>query len=357
MIFEHWSRSIREARQRPAGDSIGADKPVQAHLASISTLAEEALSGDYGGGRPTRITHPAMGVRAWIRFMPEEGSAAVVTQRAETGESEITYYHSSPALPKVEAYMRGQGHYRNLELGEIEVSSFGFAQAFWSHRGALHLRGGITRLWLSHDELEVGQKAATHRRLLHDHNHDGFGAEERYGVVWRKGDDHTKRKYVKFRGQFAREYARSLTFSGSPATLFDHLEGHVIDAEGEEILSPVQTPLRRRSRWYVSGGTRYVQWQIDEDGNAWWTLPKDATTGWTTKVPKGTFRVTAGQKVQLGAKQDVEITGRNVTLRARGVLHLRAGVAVNIMADGAVAIQGASVTINGRPVAASTAPI
>jgi len=351
MIFEHWSAAANRLRERPSEERDGKARPAQAYLQAISSTTEEVQASDFGGGRMVEVTHPAMGIRSWIRYMPEEGSSVVVTQRSDTAVPEILYYSGSTAAVKVAAYLNRKGHYRQLTPGETEISSYGFAQAFWSRRGTLHMRGGITRGWLSHDELEVGFKAPTHRRLLHDHIHDdALVGEERYGLVWRKGDDHTERVYVKKDGSYAREYVRTLNFEGAPAVLVDYREGHVHDEEGEELLSPIGSPLRVRGRWYNQDGDEYVSQQIDHDGNVWWKLPNDATTGWTLQIPKGTFRLEAGEKVQIGARSDVEFTGRNMTIRARGTLSIWGAVAVNIGSDGAVVIDAPNVTLKGRAV-------
>jgi hypothetical protein len=351
MPFDHWTRAVDTARVRPSEERDGASRPSQAHFGSISGLTEKGTATDFGGGRPVGITHPAMGVRAWIRFIPEEGSSAVLTQRSDTGEPEILYYSGSRASTKIDAYLRGIGHYRPLDLGEVEISSSGLAQTFWSRRGGLYMRGGTTQGWLVNDDQEVGFKAATHRRLLHDYSHDRvLSGEERFGLVWRKGDNHTKRKYIKKDGDFAREYVRAISFEGSPTDLVVYREGHVYDEDGEPVTSPIGSHLRVSGRWYNADGNGYLSHEVDDSGNVWWTTPNTATTGWTMHVPKGTYRLKAAEKIQLGAGSDVEFSGQNMTIHARGILTLKSNVAINIDGGPAVAIQGASVTIKGRVV-------
>lgn len=356
MIFEHWSKVVRNfGRTRPGEQQEGHQRSALAGIQHVSPATEQIQVSVYGGARVTRITHPYVSVRSWIRVMPEEGTGAVVAQRGDTAESEVTYYWSGFPGDRITAYLGGQGHYRPLDLGEIEISSFGMAQTFWSRRGALHLRGGISRSWLSDDDMEAGSKAATHRRLLHDHNHDDFRAEERFGVVWRKGDNHTARKFVKVGGVFAREYSRILTYKGSPEILVQYQEGHVIDEEGEPETGPSGEPLRVLGRWNNTTSNP-TEWMLDELGNIWWNLPNEATVGWTTKIPKGTFRLEAGVKIQLGAISDVEISGQNMTLKARGTLYLDAGVDIILNAKGAIALKSPNIQLNDRVLLGGNAP-
>jgi len=347
------------SRQRPTEAGDGQARPAQAHLSAISGVTEGAIATDFGGGRAIQLTHPAMGIRAWIRFMPEEGSSAVLTQRADTAAPEVLYYSGSKSATKVDAYLRGVGHYRPMNLGEAEVSSSGFAQTYWTKQGALRLRGGIITGWLAQDELEVGFRAPIHRRLLHDYAHESpLVAEERFGIVWRKGDDHTKRTYIKRDGDYAREYVRSLNFEGSPGTLVHHQEGHVIDTDGVDITSPVGNPLRALSKWYNTTGSGAVSHQIDEAGNVWWKLPTSADIGWATDIPKGTFRITTGRKIQLSAKTNIDIASSgNMTLSARGVLSIVGGLTLNLSSSGAITITAPNVTIKGRIVQDLPTPI
>lgn len=347
----NWMDGVDRARQRPSEEGDGQARPSQAYLDSISPLDETAVATDFGAGRVIQVSHLAMGLRSWLRYMPEEGSAAVLTQRSETAAPEILYYSNSKASVKVRAYLEKKGHYRPLQPGEFELSSKGFAQVYASKRGSLHLRGGVVTGWLSQDQQEVGFRGATHRRLLHDYHHDSaLSGEERFGVVWRKGGTHDKRLYVRKGGDFAREYTRNLRFSGSPRDLVKYQEGHVIDEFGEEVLSPIRTPLRVYGRWFNKNGNGSLTQSVDEQGNVWWRTPDTADTGWTFQIPAGNMRMEVGEKVQIGARSDIELTGRHMTISARGRMIIRAAVSVIIESDGAIELTAPNVKIKGRNV-------
>lgn len=354
--FDHWAKIVRDNKPRMAEAIEGFQKGTLAVAESISTSTEEVNVSGFGVGKATRVTHPYMGVRSWIRVMPEPGTAAVVAVRGDTAEPEISYYWSGLPWNKVKEYLAGQGHYRPLNIGEIEVSSYGLSQAYFSRRGNLRLRGGVTTIWASNDELETGSKAPTHRRLLHDHSHNDIVSEERYGVMWRKGDDHTKRIYPKKNSSFAKEYIRSLTYSGVPYILFQHQEGHVFNSAGEEVTSPAGYGLRLYKRWWDSSNS-VISHMVDENSNVWWILTDKATVGWTTKIPKGTFRLEAGDKIQLGAQKDVEITGENMIYKARGTLYIQGDKAIVLQSYGAIQLSSANVQINSRVVLPGENPI
>lgn len=350
MMMEHWSSAMDRARARPAEERDGAKKPTQAYFSAVAPTTEQAVATNFAAGEPIDLSHPAMGVRSWIRFMPEEGSSAVVSQRSDTATSEVVYWSGSRAQTKIDAYLRGVGHYRVLDLGEVEISSAGLAQAHFTRRGRLALRGGTTRGWLSNDEQEIGWKAATQRRLLHDHQHsNALVGEERYGLVWRyQDDDYSQRVYIKKDGDYAREYLRSLSFEGTPGELAVYREGLLYDFEGEEMTGPTGAHLRVYGRWANADGTGKVSYDMDEDGNIWWQQPATATTGYTFNSKKGTIRLKAGDKMQLGADNDVEFSGQNMTIHARGIMTLKSDAAINIDGGAAVSIVGANVTIKGR---------
>ena len=168
MINQDWRNVLKSARHKRSGEKEESKtKGTRATVQAVAPMTERVYSSDFGGGTPgVAITHPYHSVRSWHRIMPEPGTTAVVMQRADTQETEIAYYWSVLPERRIADYYKGIGHYRALQPGEQEIMSSGLAAMFWSRRGNLQFRGGVTRSWLSNDDLEAGQKAATHRRLL-----------------------------------------------------------------------------------------------------------------------------------------------------------------------------------------------
>jgi len=289
--------------------------------------------------------------------MPEPGTPAVIASRGDAHETEVQYYWTGLPEQRIRDYRAGVGHYRELAHGEFELMSFGMAQVFGSRRGMLWLRGGICTGWFSNDDLEIGFKAATHRRVLHDHTTGEINQEERYGVVWRTDpDDVSKRTYPRVRGAFAHEHLRRGSARSTPGNLYYHREGHVIDDEGEQEESPIGTKLRVYNQWIDTVGD-ILSVMVDENSNTWVTLTGKATTGVTVKVPKGTFRVEAGDKIQFGARENIEFTGNHATFKARGVLKIEGKQSVVISSSGAIAMDAPNIQLNGRVVMPGSMPI
>jgi hypothetical protein len=211
-----------------------------------------------------------------------------------------------------EAYAAGRFPYRDLAPGEIEISSRGWAQAYFSDRGLLALRGGVITAHLSQDRLESMQNAPTHVRQLHKHAPDTLGDEERYGVVKRPNPENASREiYVKTEleggdERFAREYRRDLKpGGGAPNILVEHVEGDVVDQEGEvENLAMTGKPLRARSRYYTPQENTLTI-SIDEEGNFQIQLPDDAEEGGRMSIPEGGLRITVKKDIELNTEQNI----------------------------------------------------
>ncbi len=330
-------------------------KPILGVIESVQTETERVMSPDMAGGAPTRVTHPYVSLRSWRRVMPEEQTAAVMVQRGDTSESEISYYFSGAPEKRIGKYREGVGYYRPLDRGEWEDTSFGLAQVYGSRHGALDQRGGIVRQWLDNTNLDHGSKAPTFHRQLHDHNHNTIRGEERFGVVWRKGANFTERVYPKVGGAFAREYVRSLSFSGQPGVLVDIREGHVFESNSLRAVGPAGKFLRRRALYGTTSGTNNVD-MTDEDGNNWSISSDTATAGRVFDVPAGPFRVTAGDDVKFTSRRDILMSGVNMVVRTSSVIHIEADVAIKLVSKGMISIEASTVQVNGRIVAANSSP-
>ena len=347
---------------KASDEKEGINKPVLGVADNVSPETERVSMSDFGGGAPTRVTHPFVSIRSWIRVMPEEGTAAVLTRRGDTAVSEISYYWSGSPESRISKYRQGVGYYRPIDRGEFELSSYGMAQVYGSRMGALDLRGGITRGWLSNEDLEVGFKAPVHRRVLHDNSSDAVRGEERFGVVWRRPGfteriaKNTLRSWKKVDGSFAKEYVRTLSFGGTPAVLVDHREGHVFEDDGSRPLAPTRKPLRRRTVWYDSRNEPSTD-MMDEDGNSWEILSPNATSGRTFRVPNGRFVIEAGTDIRLRASKDINCTATNMVVKVNDVIHIEADIALKLISRGMIQIDAPIIELNGRAVNIAIAPI
>lgn len=354
-MSEDWKSLMNRARSRPSEEREGMDKGSLGIIESVSTETEKNILSDFGGGAPANVTHPFVSIRSWIRVMPEEGTAAVLNRRGDSAVSEVSYYWSGRPEQRTSKYRRGVGYYRPLERGEFEMSSYGLAQVYASRHGSLDLRGGITRGWLSNEELEVGFRAPTHRRSLHDNIIEDTDGEERFGVVWRRSPS-GERSYYKVDGSFAKEYIRSLTFQGIPRVLVEHKEGHVHESDGTRARAPSGEFVRSRTRYNDSEGEP-TETMVDESGNSWEVLSDNARTGKVVRSPRGSFKVEVGENIRLNAVKDIQGTARNMVVRVRDVLHLEGDIAVKLVSTGMIALQAPVIEFNGRAVQEATAPI
>ena len=355
-MSENWRTVMSRARPKITDELEGMDKGSLGVVENVSTETERINISDFGGGAPALVTHPYVSIRSWHRVMPEEATAAVLTRRGDNSVSEISYYHSGNPERRISNYRRGVGYYRPLDRGEFETTSFGLAQIYGSRGGSLDLRGGITRGWFNNQDLEIGFKSPTHRRVLHDNRSESLNGDERFGVVWRQSPNDGSRTYYRVDGTFAREYTRSLSFRGTPDVLVDRREGHVHDDDGVRPRAPSGGFLRKRVVYNDSEGEPSTE-LMDENGNTWEILSVNATSGRVFEVPRGNFRIRSGENIRMSAIKDIQVSGRNMTVRVSSVIHLEADVAIKLLSKGMIAIEAPIIEANGRSVMTATTQI
>lgn len=351
-----WRTIARDMRKRTGEDESGAEKSSEAYIEAVSPTEERVVVDGYGQGKVADVLHPYRSTLSWVRVMPEPGTYVETSVRGDTGDVQIDRYKAPHSKKRTENYENRLSHYRTLKPGEGEITSPGLAQLFWSQGGTLNVRGGATFGWLSNEDLEIGWKAPTHTRILHDHQTGKLLSSERFGVVVRTGDTLADRVYPRTNGAFSREYSRVLAGGSSPAILSSLQEGDVLDDNGDPVLSPIQTKLRMIHSWYdKSDLPAFIK--MDELTNTWIVLTDEATTGLTLQIPKGSVRFEIGEDLRMAARQVVELSGDMVTIYASSILNLKAPKAINIESAGAIALLSNNISINGRTVVPSNDPI
>lgn len=307
-----WQQRTRETvnLERQEGSSF-TQQPFGANVTSTDGYRERVDINSPIGPSHLRVTHPFLGANSWIRGIPDPGSVVNLVFEGDTRRLVIQNYLTLNTQTKLESYEALRFHYRDMLPGEIDISSSGYAQAFFSRRGNLSLRGGITHGHLSQDELEVMFRAPTHVRQLHRHSPDELGDEERFGVVKRPNPlNVSKQTWLKTidQSRFAKEYHRSLkTGTGVPTYLVDHVEGDVLDPLGvPKMLSSTGQPLRAESNYYTLTNTA-LSISIDQLGNFLVQLPDEAVNGGRMDIPLGKFELTTGQHVEITT--DMNIVG------------------------------------------------
>jgi len=202
--------------------------------------------------------------------------------------------------------------YRPLNEGEIEISSSGVAQAFFSADGDLSLRGGMSCIDMQNTELRIISKTGTFYRRGALVAGDTLIDQERLGVV-RRGENKFEDGYVKTKDRFAKEYLR-IIHADADTPLVDYREGDVYDNQGVRIThSTTNKNLRARAKYYTDSGS-VAQAELDVDGNFSFSLPTTANKGMTLSVPEGQFKVISGSAIMQIAQGLSISTGKDVSI-------------------------------------------
>lgn len=292
-----WRLKARTNQQRIGARAPQPGAPFSAVVTAVDPATETVTMQHHGGEAPSKgINHPFMSGNAWIRAIPEPGSA-VQASKSHTSQSVEPGRYVHNGKDRVASYKEGNGFYRELKHGEVEIMSSGRAYVHASARGNLTLRGGVSSLTLRNENMEIEARTVLHRRSLHTQSGIMLmGSEERYGVVRRRGlVTPAAQRFITVPGTpiAAMEYYRHLP-SLRPnllGTLVCHQEGDMLDDLGAPILGgPISAPLRAKSTWRAESGLD-VKAEIDSLGNIGITLPPGAVAGMQIKVPLGMIKL------------------------------------------------------------------
>ena len=279
--YKIWNRNLGKPKMGSKAPPVGTS--FSGLIKSVDAINETVKPIHHGGesrASSAAVRHPYVGPTSWIRVMPESGTTVTVSEQFDTRNMELSGYVAQPG--RVENYVQRKSGttYRKLDEGEIEIQSSGLAQAFFSRRGDLNLRGGLVWLHLRNSRMEIEQRAPLHRRSQHLQAYDSLGAEERFGSVQRPG---LINKAAALWVPSTFEYFRSLGTSRPNITgplVLVH-EGDVLDDNGLPILAsgPIPgTPLRGKYQWATEAGEN-VTVEVDVTGNINVTMPTSALGG------------------------------------------------------------------------------
>jgi hypothetical protein len=310
-----WEVQRRAAVNRPFGMLVQ----------SVSSETEEGNFSFYGtSGRPVAVSHPFSSAGSWIRAIPEEGSVVLATYRADEARPHFVSYYQRNAKERISGYKGGTGLYRPLLPGEIEVSSAGWSQAYYSRRAKYNTYAGLVARNADQDKLAAVDRAPIHHRQLFRYKAGELGDEYRLGIVQRpkstwetfyprqEGDEaDPERPY------YAEEFLHVKNpAQEGPAILYTKQRGHVIDLEGLVINQTVtQQPLRSVEKYFATDDSS-TDWEIDESGNVFIRTALAAAEGWELDIPSGNYKktveldeiVTIGQSRTIGIGQSSTMT-------------------------------------------------
>jgi hypothetical protein len=181
------------------------NRPIAARIDSVNVDRDQMRISGNSVNTEAGILHPFYSRNAWFRAYPEAGSVVTAHAQAEDpGQYAIlSYYRNSSTEGRrlqTDANIPADT-YRKMYQGELEVSSIGKAQTYWSRNGDLEHRAGLITQRLSHDGLEIKAYAPTHiRQIL------GYSAktpavqyiadEERFGATKRSIGNPYLSKYI-----------------------------------------------------------------------------------------------------------------------------------------------------------------
>jgi hypothetical protein len=237
--------------------------------------------------------------------MPEADAAYVATFRSDESRPQLlASFHRGP-VNRINDYLnKSSGLYRPLMPGEIEISSTGQAQAFYTRRAKFEHRAGTIMRWGDQDRLISGDRAPIHTKQLFNHSSDDIVDEYRLGIVSRPKDA-WQVSYPTYNGFYAAEEYLSLKnpIGVLPEILYSRQHGHVLNKAGDPIKqTSTKLPLRSKQNYYAPDDSA-TTYEIDELGNVYIETSDAALQGYELKVSSGSYK----RSVQLN--EDVVVSG------------------------------------------------
>lgn len=269
------------------------DLPLRGVIKEVLGETETIKVSSFGttGAPEFAVRHPFLGIKSWIRAMPEAGTTILTQRRGDLDQQEVWGYisHQLAAVAKVALKDRSVP-FRILHAGEIDIMSRGMSAAYFGDAGDLELRGGMVSQTLSHSTLEHDSIAPTFHRRLHNHDPVLLGHEERFGAVRRMNPvfpNSMTRILQNLDGSFPMEYGRWLTSTNLLGLdLVTLQEGSAVyDEIGLETFqtSTNRTLRHKRTFYHQIGGE--LTFEVDADLNI---FMRNKSTAVETKLDFGT---------------------------------------------------------------------
>ena len=286
--------------------------------------ADDTLGISFGpvSNRPMPVPHPFVGSNSWIRSMPNTGARMLMQNRFDTGQPEALKTLPLGGVQRTQGYQSQTNTYREMDVGEHDLASGGYAMSFYGRRGNLDHRAGVgQKSQLNRDALEVLAAAPTHKTNLLQQTVGEMGDERRLGVLKRWKSPIEEYYVVDANNNYLSEsYLHLKNPAGSaPAILLKRQEGHVYDDAGQQINQfSTSHPLRSQTLWYTVNDL-FTRHEVDDQGNVYHELPTTATTGYELNVQKGNYNATIGvdRNVLIQRDETVSVKG-NIQYTVQG---------------------------------------
>jgi hypothetical protein len=287
-----WVQELYQASKQEQANKQGLVLPYSSYIDSVSSETEKAIIRNWATrGRELSISHPFISSGSWIRAIPEQGAQYMTTNRADDSEPQLIASIAKGTEGRIQAYRDKVGLFRALAPGEIEVSSSGISQAFYSSRPFSSTRAGNLLRTMNQDDLSIMERAPIHLKQFLNYKVGELGDEYRVGIVSRYKNS-WKTIYPKLNEKYMAEEYFSLTNPAlsAPNILFKIHRGHVTDKLGTPINhKKTQLPLRLSQQYFANDDTS-TAFEVDQSGNYLIQLAQAATEGMYVDVPNGNFR-------------------------------------------------------------------
>jgi len=336
----NWESLLVQSDDRERQQRKSLTQPFGMMVTSVSSDTEVAKFSYYGNrDRAIELSHPFMSSGAWIRGMPEAGATYVGVFRSDEANPQPTTTYMRNLSKRIDAYTKGQSIYRPIMPGEIDISSSGQGQAFFSRRPMFNLQAGMLTRYADQDALSIVDQAPLHHQRLLQNRSNEIGDETRLGIITRpapsgSGYSSWDVVYPKVAGGYAAEFLRHIKnpAKASPTVLAITQEGHVLNTAGVQVTqSRTGIPLRYAKRWYANSDAP-TSVEVDEKGNYLLDLSTSATEGLEFNVPAGNFKRTiqldeittiAGNREDVVQKSANFVIGENLEINTRQNVRIR----------------------------------
>lgn len=301
-----WLNKISEQERVERDQRQGLDKPYSSYVTTVSGDSEKVVVRNWATkGRELSLPHPFISSSSWIRAIPETGAEYSTMTRSDNIDPMLVSTIGKELYKRVEAFRKGVGIYRALLPGEIEISSRGVSQSFYSSRSYQANRAGLLLREMDQDRLVISDRSPIHHKQLLNYKPDVRGDEYRLGLVYRNLNSWS-RFYPKRSGGFlAEEYLDMMNPAGSnPTRLYTKQNGQVTDDKGIEIKhKKTSLPLRHLKYFYANDNSQ-TSFEIDQNGNYLIQLAQASTEGFFIEVPNGFMRTRVKKDYELSVDGD-----------------------------------------------------
>ena len=331
----HWSVGARRDRVLQQRVNLPYRGPFFSTVSS-PLLDETVAIQNFMTGTKARIStiaYPFASENAWIRGQPEVDTLIMSVIGADSRDQHPVAYFDSTKSTVSRRYsdevtelrlnprqtIGNIKPYRALNPGELDIASY-FSQTFHGMKDVYQARGGLTHFSMTNQSANIDTALFQVRGPMFRLT-SNLRDEMRFGTVRRVvPNSKTSSPTLVRSGQlsvqdptnfaFAKEHTvivNSLGILPAGLKLIDHRQGNVIEDDGQKGTSlATGQELRARYRWFSLFSETKAE--IDQFGNWSFTTANDGTEGGRVSIPTGNFIADVGQRVDVRANGDINLT-------------------------------------------------